>query len=404
MQTLMTVFLPLLLVGGSNISVRSVLMPGSTPSSPNPNLRDCLVDAGYYTTTDTPNYTYNNHFAKAVHRWCSVYETVLPCAESSAKSNPLRSPADWFFSLIFNSTVANQTSSILCQKLSKFGRKLSCMRKVQEVRALRCVEVLTKPIKKALMKIYLTNSSMVDLAQKASCLISAATATCFREKVNSCRNYLRDYIGGYNLIFGGKCIAILKSPDKKQTTTNSTLTPQSLEEEWMTTIQSLVNEGNGLTIYQRNESSRGDIAAEMHNIDDILRPETISHASSGTIDKVFKTFSTSGQVTRDPLDIFNEIKSTPRFKIDLKNHVSRSQTFTEKPTKTEPGIGHRGQSTVRESTSTKPIQTGGSSSIRFSDEGVLKSRDTSNSGNSGSAQMTTLLCISMIAFVNLVVI
>ena len=44
------------------------------------------------------------------------------------------------------------------------------MRKVQEVRALRCVEVLTKPIKKALMKIYLTNSSMVDLAQKASCL------------------------------------------------------------------------------------------------------------------------------------------------------------------------------------------------------------------------------------------
>lgn len=168
----------------------------------------------------------------------------------------------------------------------------------------------------------------------------------------------------------------------------------------MTTIQSLVNEGNGLTIYQRNES----IAAEMHNIDDILRPETISHASSGTIDKVFKTFSTSGQVTRDPLDIFNEIKSTPRFKIDLKNHVSRSQTFTEKPTKTEPGIGDRGQSTVRESTSTKPIQTGGSSSIRFSDEGVLKSRDTSNSENSGSAQMTTLLCILMIAFVNLVVI
>lgn len=235
--------------------------------------------------------------------------------------------------------------------------------------------------------------------------ISAATATCFREKVNSCRNYLRDYIGGYNLIFGGKCIAILRSHDKKQTTTNSTLTPQSLEEEWMTTIQSLVNEGNGLTIYQRNESSRGDIAAEMHNIDDILRPEPKSYTTSGIIDKDFKTFSTSGQVTRDPLDIFNEIKSTPRFKIDLKDHVSRSQTFTEKPTKTEPGIGHKSQSTVRESTSTKPIQTGGSSSIRSSDEGVLESRDTSNSGNSGSAhQMKTLLCISMIAFVKLVVI
>ena len=172
----------------------------------------------------------------------------------------------------------------------------------------------------------------------------------------------------------------------------------------MTTIQSLVNEGNGLTIYQRNESSRGDIAAEMHNIDDILRPEPKSHTTSGIFDKDFKNFSTIGQVTRDPLDIFNEIKSTPGFQIDLKDHSSRSQTFTEKPTKTEPGIGHRGQSTVRESTSTKPIQKGGSSSIRSSDEGVLESRDTSISGNSGNAQMTTLICISMIAFVNLVVI
>lgn len=29
---------------------------------------------------------------------------------------------------------------------------------------------------------------------------------CFREKVFLCRVYLRDYIGVYNLIFGGKCI------------------------------------------------------------------------------------------------------------------------------------------------------------------------------------------------------
>lgn len=48
----------------------------------------------------------------------SVYEAVLPCAESSAKSNPLRSPSDWFFSLIFNSSIANHTSSTICQKLS----------------------------------------------------------------------------------------------------------------------------------------------------------------------------------------------------------------------------------------------------------------------------------------------
>lgn len=53
---------------------------------------------------------------------------------------------------------------------SEFGRKLSCMRKAQEFRALECVDSLTKPIKKALLKIYLTNMSMVDLAQKASCL------------------------------------------------------------------------------------------------------------------------------------------------------------------------------------------------------------------------------------------
>lgn len=39
---------------------------------------------------------------------------------------------------------------------------------------------------------------------------------CFREKVFLCRVYFRDYIGVYNLIFGGKCIVFFWLWDKNE--------------------------------------------------------------------------------------------------------------------------------------------------------------------------------------------
>lgn len=380
MHNLITVVLLLLAGGRSTVPVGSVLMPGSTPSSPNPNLRDCLVHAGYYNVTDSPAH-YNNDFARAVHRWCSVYEAVLPCAESSAKSNPLRSPSDWFFSLIFNSSIANHTSSTICQKLSKFGRKLRCMRKAQELRALRCVDSLTKPIKKALMKIYLTNMSMVDLAQKASCLISAATATCFREKVSSCRAYLRDYIGAYNLIFGGKCIAFLRSRDKNETTTDDALTPQSLDQEWMTTIQNLVNEGNKLKIYQRNESRRGDIISEVTEI-----PSTPTALTTpGFIFTDLGITRASVKHTQTTASVSMGTKSTSRFIFDSKGR-ELFQTSTAQVSVQRPSTGDSGNS--------GDTSTGIGGSI---DNGA--SRDKSSGGEMIVAQHIALLFIITVSVV-----
>ncbi|XP_061188718.1 uncharacterized protein LOC133196883 [Saccostrea echinata] len=289
----------LYVIGGSLLSVRSALLPGSTPSSPNPTLRKCMTRAGYYNITDTP-ISFNNPFAKALHKWCSVYKDVVLCAEKSTKTNVLASPADWFFSMIFNSSIANETSNIMCQKLNKFGKKLSCMRRVQETRALRCVDALTRPIKKAMMKIYNGNiTSMASLAQKGSCLISVATATCFREKVNSCRSYLRDYIGAYNLILGGKCLAILRSQDRNQRKTNGTVIKQSPEQEWMSTIQSLLNENDRISLYPDINRDNKHATAEIKSNPEITSKKPVEQTMTSVSSKLYIP-PTSLQSTRSP--------------------------------------------------------------------------------------------------------
>ncbi|XP_062595743.1 uncharacterized protein LOC134257118 [Saccostrea cucullata] len=312
MQGQMTgVYVLLYVFGGSLPLVRSALLPGSTPSSPNPALQKCMARAGYYNITDTPT-SFNNPFAKALQKWCSVYKDVVLCAEKAIKTNVLSSPADWFFSMIFNSSIANETSNIMCQKLNKFGKKLSCMRRVQETRALRCVDALTRPIKKAMMKIYSGNiTSMASLAQKGSCLISVATATCFREKVNSCRSYLRDYIGAYNLILGGKCLAILQSRDRNQQKTNVTVVKQSPEQEWMSTIQSLLNENDRISLYPGINRDIKDTEAEIKIIPDLTSEKPEEQTTTSGSPLLYPNIPLINiQTTRNPSDMLERNEST----------------------------------------------------------------------------------------------
>lgn len=208
--------------------------------------------------------------------------------------------------------------------------------------------------------------------------ISAATATCFRDKVSSCRSYLRDYIGAYNLIFGGKCIAFLRSRDKNENTTNGALTPQSLDQEWMTTIQTFVNEGNKLKIYQRNESRRADITSEVTDIPSTPRVLT----TPGFIFTDLEITRASVKSTQTTANISTDTKSTSRFIFNSKDR-ELFQTSTVQVSVQEHSTADSGDT---------PTRVGGSI-----DNGA--SRDRSSGGKMITAQHPTLVPIITVSVV-----
>lgn len=73
------------------------------------------------------------------------------------------------------------------------------------------------------------------------CRISAATATCYKEKIRSCRSYLRDYIGAYHVILGGKCLSVLPATPG-ELVNDSIIMPRQADRNWITIVQSLLKE------------------------------------------------------------------------------------------------------------------------------------------------------------------
>lgn len=223
--------------------------------------------------------------------------------------------------------------------------------------------------------------------------ISAATATCFRDKVSSCRSYLRDYIGAYNLIFGGKCIAFLRSRDKNENTTNGALTPQSLDQEWMTTIQTLVNEGNKLKIYQRNESRRADITSEVTDIPST--PRVLIHTdipstprgltTPGFIFTDLEITRASVKSTQTTANISTDTNSTSRFIFNSKDR-ELFQTSTVQVSVQDQSTGDSADS------GDTPTRVDGSI-----DNGA--SRDRSSGGKMITAQHPTLVSIITVSVV-----
>ncbi|XP_062602554.1 serine-rich adhesin for platelets-like [Saccostrea cucullata] len=221
----------------SVISVMSFMKSGTSPSSPNDALRNCMKNVGYYSRT--PN-RYRNKFSNSVWKWCSVHRKVLPCVERSLESNSLRSPSDWFFSMTFDSTMARRTSVAMCNKLKKFGKKLKCIKSSSLKRAKRCVKSLTMPLRQTLTEMYLQNTTNGHDARRLACIISAATATCYKEKIRSCRGYLRDYIGAYHVILGGKCLSVLKTSD--EFVDDSIIMPRQADRNWVSIVQSILKD------------------------------------------------------------------------------------------------------------------------------------------------------------------
>lgn len=174
--------------------------------------------------------------------------------------------------------------------------------------------------------------------------ISAATATCFREKVNSCRSYLRDYIGAYNLIFGGKCIAMLQTQDN-QTKNNGSKVKQSPDQQWMSTIQSLLNENNGISTYSNTTrvKSRGKQHYTSPKIKGVLVPETLPQKPKDTTNVSDSREGypiiplISRESTRSPSDLFGTNEFSRTFSVI----TEQSDTTPDSSDLTGKGQGNR---------------------------------------------------------------
>ncbi|XP_078335720.1 uncharacterized protein LOC111134485 isoform X2 [Crassostrea virginica] len=220
------------------VSVMSFLRTGTSPSSPNIALRTCMRNAGYYRMSSDQG---RNKFSTLMRKWCSVQESVLPCVQKSIENNSLRSPSDWFFSMTFDLNMARRTSIAMCKKLKKFGKKLKCINSSSLQRARLCVKTLTMPLRQTLTGLYVQNKTNSYDARRLACIISAATATCYKEKIRSCRSYLRDYIGAYHVILGGKCLSVLPATPG-ELVNDSIIMPRQADRNWITIVQSLLKE------------------------------------------------------------------------------------------------------------------------------------------------------------------
>lgn len=59
--------------------------------------------------------------------------------------------------------------------------------------------------------------------------------------MRSCRGYLRDYIGAYHVIFGGKCLSVLPVTSG-DSVNDSIIMPRQADKNWITIVQSLLKE------------------------------------------------------------------------------------------------------------------------------------------------------------------
>ena len=67
--------------------------------------------------------------------------------------------------------------------------------------------------------------------------MSAATAECFKATMTECPRYIRNFIGAYHIILGGKCLKSMYAVD--DTTPDPTESDEAeADKKWMSTVES----------------------------------------------------------------------------------------------------------------------------------------------------------------------
>lgn len=163
--------------------------------------------------------------------------------------------------------------------------------------------------------------------------ISAATATCYKEKMRSCRGYLRDYIGAYHVIFGGKCLSVLPITSE-DSVNDSIIMPRQADKNWITIVQSLLKEV-GI---------------------DFLPKSMISEIQSTTITSLQETQSNTNRPTA-PLTTSDDVSNDSMLAPENDASIVSREHDTEMTTKSSDSRRNKNKGTERSGNATNALES-----------------------------------------------
>lgn len=149
--------------------------------------------------------------------------------------------------------------------------------------------------------------------------------------MRSCRGYLRDYIGAYHVIFGGKCLSVLPVTSG-EFVNDSIIMPRQADKNWITIVQSLLKEV-GI---------------------DFLPRRMISEIQSTTITSLQETQSNTNQ-PKAPLTTSDDVSNESMFAPDAS--IMSREYDTEMTAKSSDSKRNKNKGTGRSGNTTNELES-----------------------------------------------
>lgn len=151
--------------------------------------------------------------------------------------------------------------------------------------------------------------------------------------MRSCRGYLRDYIGAYHVIFGGKCLSVLPVTSG-EFVNDSIVMPRQADKNWITIVQSLLKEV-GI---------------------DFLPKRMISEIQSTTITSLQETQSNTNRPMA-PLTTRDDVSNESMFAPENDASIMSREYDTEMTTKSSDSKRNKNKGTGRSGNTTNELES-----------------------------------------------
>lgn len=151
--------------------------------------------------------------------------------------------------------------------------------------------------------------------------------------MRSCRGYLRDYIGAYHVIFGGKCLSVLPVTSG-EFVNDSIIMPRQADKNWITIVQSLLKEV-GI---------------------DFLPKSMISEIQSTTITSLQETQSNTNRPMA-PLTTSDDVSNESMFAPENDASIMSREYDTEMTTKSSDSKRNKNKGTGRSGNTTNELES-----------------------------------------------
>lgn len=151
--------------------------------------------------------------------------------------------------------------------------------------------------------------------------------------MRSCRGYLRDYIGAYHVIFGGKCLSVLPVTSR-EFVNDSIIMPRQADKNWITIVQSLLKEV-GI---------------------DFLPKSMISEIQSTTITSLQETQSNTNRPMA-PLTTSDDVSNESMFAPEIDASITSREYDAEMTTKSSDSKRNKNKGTGRSGNTTNELES-----------------------------------------------